>query len=99
MFDEAISECNKAIALDPRYAKAYFNLGSAYGNKGMMGEAIANFEQAITINPQYAKAYHSLALAYYYEGNYKLSIEYFDRAKELGANVNPKVVEQLQPYR
>lgn len=99
MFDEAISECNKAIALDPRYAKAYFNLGSAYGNKGMMGEAIANFEQAITINPQYAKAYHSLALAYYYEGNYKLSIEYFDRAKELGANVNPKIVEQLQPYR
>jgi tetratricopeptide (TPR) repeat protein len=99
MFDEAISECKKAIALDPMYAKAYFNLGSAYGNKGMMEEAIAKFKQAITINPKYSKAYYSLALAYYSEGNYKLSIEYFDRAKQLGANVNPKIAEQLQPYR
>ena len=37
--------------------------------------------------------------AYYSEGNYKLSIEYLDKAKELGATINPKIAEQLQPYR
>jgi hypothetical protein len=99
MYDKAISECKKAIALDPNYEKAYFNLGSAYGNKNMLNEAIANFEQAITINPRYAKAHYNLALAYYFEENYKLSIKHLDRAKELGASINLKLVEQLKAYR
>ena len=99
MFDEAISECKKAIALSPNYAKAYLNLGSAYANKGMIDEAIVNFKEALTIKPKYAKAHYNLALAYYFVGNYELSIEYLDSALELGNNDNLKLAEQLEPYR
>jgi tetratricopeptide (TPR) repeat protein len=99
MFDEAISECKKAIYLDPTYAKAYFNLGSAYGNKGMMDEAIAHFKQAIIIEPGYANAHYNLALVYYAQRNYKVSLEYLDKAKELGTRVDPKIDELLQAYR
>ena len=34
MYDEAISECNKSIAFNPGYAKAYCNRGVAYDKKG-----------------------------------------------------------------
>jgi len=33
----------KAITLKPDYEEAYYNLGAAYANKGMIDEAIAHF--------------------------------------------------------
>ncbi len=64
-----------------------------------MDEAIAHFKQAIIIEPGYANAHYNLALVYYAQGNYKVSLEYFDKAKELGTRVDPKIDELLQAYR
>ena len=68
MFDEAIAECKKAIAINPNYAEAHTNLGLAYYNKGMWDEAIAECKKAIAINPNSAEAHNNLGLAYYNKG-------------------------------
>jgi len=41
--DEAITEINKAIGTNPRYALAYFSRGIIYNNKGLYDEAISDF--------------------------------------------------------
>ena len=99
MFDEAIAECKKAIAINPNYAEAHTNLGLAYYNKGMWDEAIAEYKKAIAINPNYAKAHNNLAVVYYEQGQYDLAIKHCDKAIELGGKVHPEFLEALKPYR
>jgi tetratricopeptide (TPR) repeat protein len=64
-----------------------------------MNEAIAHFKQAITLEPGYAHAYYNLALAYYSQGKYRASLEHLEKAKALGARVDPGIDEFLQAYR
>ena len=99
MFDEAIAECKKAIAINPNYAEAHTNLGLVYYNKGMFDEAIAECKKAIAINPNYAKAHNNLAVVYYEQGQYDLAIKHCDKAIELGGKVHPEFLEALKPYR
>jgi len=98
-WDEAIEEIEQALAINPSYAMAHNNLGSAYLNKGELDKAISQYKQALVIKPDNAKAHNNLALAYYSKENYKLAIIHFDKAVDLGCNVNPKLLELLKPYR
>ena len=41
MYDNAVVQFEKALAIDPNYAKAYNNLGLVYYAKGMFDEANA----------------------------------------------------------
>src|SRR3972149_5269031 len=43
---------------------AYFNMGSAYFNKGGFKEALLNFSKAAEISPSYALAHYTLGLTY-----------------------------------
>ena len=61
--DEAIACYHKAIALDPKYAKAHYNLGYALQGKGQVDEAIACYQKAIALDPKYAAARTGLARA------------------------------------
>ena len=99
MFDEAITECKKAIEINPNLAEVHSNLGVAYANKGMYDEAIAELEKAIEINPNYTTAHVNLAVAYYHKGEYSLAIKHCDKAIELGCKVHPKLLELLEPHR
>ena len=60
-YDQAISDFNKAIEINPRYEKAYSNRGIVYRLKGQYDRAISDFNKAIEINPTDAQAYNSLA--------------------------------------
>jgi tetratricopeptide (TPR) repeat protein len=42
----------KTIALEPRHADAYYNLGVIYKNRGDIDKAIAMFEEVMRIAPQ-----------------------------------------------
>ena len=39
-YDQAISDYNKALEMNPRFAKAYYNRGLAYWRKGQPDQAI-----------------------------------------------------------
>ncbi len=55
-YDRAIADHNKAIELDPRYAKAYNNRGVDYADKDYE-KALADYNKAVELDPKYAMAY------------------------------------------
>jgi len=60
-YDQAISDFNQAIEINPRYDRAYNNRGIVYRLRGQYNQAISDFNKAIAINPLDAEAYNNLA--------------------------------------
>ena len=60
-YDQAISNFNRAIELNPNDNKAYNNRGIVYRLKGEHDQAISDFNKAIEISPLDAEAYNNLA--------------------------------------
>jgi tetratricopeptide (TPR) repeat protein len=60
-YDQAISDFNKAIEINPGYDKAYNNRGIVYRLKGQYDQAISDFRKAIEINSLDAEGYNNLA--------------------------------------
>ncbi len=58
-------EYNKAIEIDPMYAKPYYNRGNAYLKKEQYNQAIQDFTKAIDIKSSYAKAYNKRGYTYF----------------------------------
>jgi tetratricopeptide (TPR) repeat protein len=63
-YDQAISDFNRALEINPRFADAYYNRGYAYGSKGQYDEAIADYSRVIELSPRFADAYYSRGFAY-----------------------------------
>jgi tetratricopeptide (TPR) repeat protein len=84
--EQAIVELNRAIALDPGLAWAYFNRGVAYGEKGDLDGEIADYTQAIRINPEYGEAYRRRGEAYNKKGEKSKAETDFAEAKRLGSS-------------
>ena len=60
-WQKAIERLNKAIAIYPRYAEAYNNLGVAYGHLGDGARNVEALQKAISLNDHFAAAYLNLA--------------------------------------
>lgn len=62
-----------AIAADPTYALAYYNLGNLYEEHGVerYQEAFLCYKKAIESDSSYKDAYYNLALMYYVRGQWK----------------------------
>jgi len=78
--DEAISECKRALAINPYHAQAHNNLGTAYARNGSFNEAILEYKQAINIRPRYVKAHYNLGVAYFKVGKINEAIAEYKRA-------------------
>src|ERR1700677_3394415 len=55
--DGAIVDYEKAIKLDPGFARAYYSRGLARYDQGNVKDAIADYNEAIKLNPQFEDAY------------------------------------------
>jgi|GEM_PF-6175053 tetratricopeptide (TPR) repeat protein len=67
-YDEAVTCYKKAVALDPAFASAFYNLGIIYDARGMADEAISAYKQVLAIKPDYHTASTNLASAYTRKG-------------------------------
>jgi tetratricopeptide (TPR) repeat protein len=56
-YQEAIQCCDKALAIDPRYAIAWFYKGTALVSLGRYQEALPCIDKALAIDPRYANAW------------------------------------------
>ena len=74
-----------AIALDPKYPPAQYDLGVVLSRmKGMEDEAKKQFALAISLDETYPLPYYAIACLYALEGNRKLALEHLRKAVDLG---------------
>ena len=85
-YDEAISDYNKAIKLNPRLAEAYVYRGFVYYKKGQYDKAIFDYNKAIELNPRDALAYGIRGIAYQNKDQLEKAVSDYNKAIEL----NPK---------
>src|SRR5439155_12060812 len=62
LYDEAISEYQNALSLNPSYADIHNHLGISFSAKGMVNGAIAEFRNALAINPRFVDAMLNVAI-------------------------------------
>lgn len=99
MYEEGIAELKKAVASDPDLASAHMNLAMAYTKKGTLDRAIRRYQKALEIDPDYGKAHYNLAITYYKKGDHRKAVKHFDRAVALGAEIDRRLSDSLEPYR
>jgi lipoprotein NlpI len=87
--DRAITDCNQAIRLDPKFAIAYRNRGNAYRYKGDVGSALADYTQAIELNPNFFQSYLARGL---------LSLDVGDLPKALADINQASALNPKDPY-
>lgn len=100
MLDEAISEWEKVMLIDPSLAIPHYNLGLAYQKKGMLDEAMSEYKRAIEGDENYTAAHYNLGNAYNQKGLYSQAISQWNRVLEQDPNDgaarnNIKVVQNM----
>ena len=82
-YSKAISDYNKAIAIDPNLTVAYLNRGFTYRQLGEYDKAISDYSKAIELYPRYALAYNNRGYAYRKKGEYDRAIFNYSKAIEI----------------
>ncbi len=73
LYDQALADVNKALALDPNGANAYTDRGNIYKRIHKYDRALLDYNQAIQLDP-------SSAVAFYDRGDFFLDRQKYDRA-------------------
>ena len=85
-YDQALEDFNRAVEIDPTYAKAWYNRGNVFDETGVFDRAIDDFTRAIELEPHYTMAYNNRGLTYRHMGNYEKAIADFTTALDLDPN-------------
>jgi len=67
-------------------ARAFFNRGRAFSDKGQYDRAIADLDQAIRLDPAYPDAFNNRGVAYSGKGQFERAAADFDQAIRLDPN-------------
>jgi tetratricopeptide (TPR) repeat protein len=70
-YEQAIADFDRAIVLDPDYAKPYNNQGVAYRNLGDYERALTDYDRAIALDPDYGSAYRNRGEIYLFADDYQ----------------------------
>jgi len=79
-YQAALDDYNKAIALDPYYAKAYANRGNTFAALGMHRRAIQDFDKAIRLGLNDARIYCLRGISLALEGEFRKALADFDQS-------------------
>ena len=83
--EAAITECHRAIAIDPDYGNPHNDIGAYLMQLGKLDEAIPHLKRAMEVlrydNPEFPHA--NLAMIYEMKGLWPLALEEFERALAL----------------
>ena len=75
----AIADYAKAIAADPAFTKAYYNLAIAYRGRGLLDRALDNYELALIADPSYSDARFNYAVLLQEQGYLDDATSQFER--------------------
>jgi len=83
IYDKALTHFQKAVEIDPEYARAWCGMGTIYRNQEKYEEAFENYNKAIELDPGYVVCYDNLGIAYFRTGNDGEAKKAFTKAAEL----------------
>ena len=83
-YDEALSDLNKAIKLQPDFAYAYYGRANLLALSGQLPEAYDDYTKAIELNPSFAEAYYNRGLIQIYMKDTRKGCLDLSKAGELG---------------
>jgi serine/threonine protein kinase/tetratricopeptide (TPR) repeat protein len=89
--DEALSEANRALELDPLSPAIGQNVGDVYAFMGRNSEATAQYRKTIALEPSFAPVHFALGVSLLYDRNYGEGFSEIKRSAE--ANHDPERVE------
>jgi tetratricopeptide (TPR) repeat protein len=79
--DEAIEAFKESIEIDPYNAKAYYQLGRVYADRGQVEESKKMVDEAVRLNPNYRPfADFTLGVAYVNRGDSEIAAKHFQKA-------------------
>jgi tetratricopeptide (TPR) repeat protein len=81
--EQAMSECLRAIALDPHDGEAHRVLGQAYEALNRLDEALAEYRRAVEVDPGDYRNHQQLGTFYYNRTNYAEALPHFLKMVEL----------------
>ena len=97
--EEAIYALEKAVRWNKKFLQARATLANAYLMNGQVDESIAVSKKVLEQQPEFAVAHNNLAIAYIEKGEYALAIEHCDKARDLGYDVAPQILAELEKQR
>ena len=85
-FYDAIELFTKAIQINPKSFKAFFNRAFTYDKIGFYNQAISDYTSTINLKPNHSFCFYNRGITYNKLGEYLKSINDFSRAIELDPN-------------
>lgn len=98
LYQEAVEEFQKTLALQPNFAPAYNYLGRSFAILEDYNRAEASFQRVIQLAPSLEEGYMNLGLLYELQGQRLKAVSYLSQALSLNPQ-NTKVKEHLQTLR
>jgi tetratricopeptide (TPR) repeat protein len=81
-WDEAVQQCQQALALQPDEALVLFTLGTGLARQGDVKAALEYLEKAVSQEPQWAEAHYTLGTLLLQQERYHEAVKTFERALE-----------------
>lgn len=85
-YEKGILHCKKAVALQPDYSEAIYNLALAYQKIGDLPRALQYFKDAAQKAPTIAAIHNSIGAVLQQQGNYSEAEQAFKKAIQLAPN-------------
>ncbi len=92
--EEAVSETQQALSLDPLSILFRVHLGFLFYIQGQYQHSIAQFRKVLEMNPQYYLAHAMMGNVYTLAGEFDAALACYARARE--ADANSKFVDSLE---
>jgi tetratricopeptide (TPR) repeat protein len=74
-------------------------LANAYLMKGRIEDCIETNKKALKLQPDFAPVHNNLTIAYLENKEYALAVEHCDKALELGYEVAPEILKEIDTHR
>ena len=95
-YEEALRDLDRALALDPSLAFAWFNKGCIYYALRDYTSALQCYNEAIRINPELGNAWYNRGITYMRLGNSAEAAANLSKAGELGIVPAYNILKRIQ---
>ena len=96
LLQEALSDFDKVLNMNPRVVYAWFNKGNIYYEVQDYTSAMQAYSEAIKIDPEFGEAYFNRGLAYLNAGNKTQAFADLSKAGELGVIPSYNILKRMQ---